>query len=197
MLQISNLCVSFGSQKVLKELSFQLKAGLTLLSGSNGSGKSTLLRVLAGLITPEKGTVVGSYGAGHASLFEPSLGLYDDLTLRENLIFFAAISFVQGARLEWGIKKFGLDEFVDRQVKQLSTGQRVRGALCRTCLIDADLYLFDEPFSGLDARGVAAFQQILGSLGDLGKMVLVVAHEARVLDSLPVRKMTMREGRVE
>ncbi|MGC9119539.1 MAG: ATP-binding cassette domain-containing protein, partial [Thermoproteus sp.] len=132
-----------------------------LVWGPNGSGKSTLIRIAAGLTPPSRGEVLARTRPGVAL---QSSFLHPDLTLEENLKFFAK---ALGCGLIEPAFSLGLGPYLGRRVSELSFGWRRRADLAAALLCEPGVLLLDEPLLGLDASGAAAVAEaVLGHGGD-------------------------------
>lgn len=176
MIQIQQLHLSFGEKAVLKDFSLSLpEQGITALSGPSGSGKTTLLRCIAGLHTPQSGSITGISPSDTAILFQENR-LLPWRTVQEHLTDVLPAH----RRSEW---KFLLDLIdltaeKDRYPSQLSGGMNRRLALARCLALDARLYLLDEPFTGID---LARIRLLMDYLRALPVPVLLSTHEPEVL----------------
>ena len=167
---------SFGHRVVLRDVSLSANRGEPLLLvGHNGAGKTTLLRVLAGLLKPTKGNV--TY-AGRCEMVAHSSMLYDALTARENLFFYARL-YNQPAqpRVDELLARLGLEPHADRRVDTFSRGMVQRLAIARTLLPDPDVVLLDEPTSGLDDAATRTVLDVLHELGSRGRTILIATHQ--------------------
>jgi ABC-2 type transport system ATP-binding protein len=146
----------YGRQRVVFIDKLTLQEGDRLMIyGANGSGKSTLLRLLAGISKAQKGSVWHAKSLEEDILgFVPqSLGLYPELSLRNNLVIRKELYGLQGGKLEedWYIREFGLAPFLDRRFGELSGGFQ-RLAVIAAALFSAPTWLLlDEPFAGVDS----------------------------------------------
>ena len=188
-IKVSNLVKFFGRFAALRGASYDFFAeNLYVVLGDNGAGKSTLLRVVAGLMQPSQGsvTVLGSDSLrkvaqrvgymGHAPL------LYDELSGIENLRYFAGLYGISDdAVCRNAMQMVGLDPELQRRVGQYSQGMRQRLSLARAVLHNPDVILLDEPFSNVDVRSAADMAAILGRLRDSGKTIVVITHQAAVM----------------
>jgi sulfate/thiosulfate transport system ATP-binding protein len=164
-IDVRNVSKSFGGVPVLKEVSVSIAAGsLTALLGPSGGGKSTLLRVIAGLETPDSGSVVISgVDATRLSPQRRNVGFvfqhyaaFKHMTVFRNVAFGLEIRKRPKAeirdRVDQLLRLVHLEQFHDRYPHQLSGGQRQRMALARALAVEPRVLLLDEPFGALDAQ---------------------------------------------
>jgi ABC-2 type transport system ATP-binding protein len=201
--EIKSLTVVRGGVTVLDDLTFAIPAGeVTGLLGPSGCGKTTLMRAIVGVqqITSGGVTVFGER-AGSASLrsrigyVTQAPSVYDDLTVAENLGFFASVLGVPAARVETCMALVDLGGFADRVVARLSGGQRSRVSLAVALLGEPQLIVLDEPTVGLDPVLRKDLWETFHRLADAGAAVFVSSHvmdEATRCDRL----LLMREGRL-
>src|SRR5437867_7757248 len=184
MLSIEGLRHVYGPVVALDNVSFMLAPGQTLaIFGPNGAGKTTLVKVLAGLIRPQRGTVRVDGGRRAIGWIGHESHLYDHLTVRENLLFWASLYGVPAAAREAraaGVaERLGLADRVERPVWSLSRGLAQRAAIARALIHDPRVLLLDEPFTGLDLAAAAELRALLGELrgggASGGGRVLVLA----------------------
>jgi ABC-2 type transport system ATP-binding protein len=201
--EVQDLQVVRGGNEILRDLTFHVAAGqVTGLLGPSGCGKTTLMRTLVGVQRISSGTVeVLGAPAGSASLRsqigyvtqQPSV--YDDLTIAENLRFFARILGVGDDRVEHCLQTVSLADRADSVVSRLSGGQRSRVSLAVALLDEPRLLVLDEPTVGLDPVLRVELWQTFHELADAGAAVLVSSHvmdEASRCDRL----LLMRDGRL-
>ncbi|MFP5285948.1 MAG: heme ABC exporter ATP-binding protein CcmA [Thermoanaerobaculia bacterium] len=181
VLRFEDLRRRFGRLSVLEGVSGEVAPGQALLvTGPNGSGKSTLLRCLAGLLSPEKGTIEyreedrvlePDERRRRVGYVAPDLALYSELTVAENLEFFARIRRTSPA---WGFEV--LDRLAlptDRMGGALSSGMRQRLRWAWALLHRPRLLLLDEPFQNLDAPGEQGTRELLREHLELGGLAVV------------------------
>jgi heme exporter protein A len=196
----------FGTRWVLRGVSLQVRAGEVVgLLGANGSGKSTLLRIFGTLLRPNAGAA-RVYGhdvvraadqvRGAVGYLAHTPGLYDDLTARENLQFAAAMLGAGHAPdVEAVLARVGLSHAGDERVRGFSAGMERRLAVARMLLAKPRLLLLDEPYSNLDAEGIAMMSGIITEAARRGGAALVVLHELAPAAGILGRTITLRDGR--
>jgi heme exporter protein A len=168
-LRFADVTRRFGRLSVLRGVSAEVGGGESLLvTGHNGSGKSTLLRCLAGLLAPDSGSIEYLEGGRPIPVDErrrrvgvvaPDLAFYSELTVAENLAFFARLRRVDPARGLAILERLGLPP--DRLAGALSSGMRQRLRWTFALLHRPRLLLLDEPFQNLDAAGEEATRALL------------------------------------
>jgi ABC-2 type transport system ATP-binding protein len=168
---VSGLGFRYGSRRVFEGLSFRLERGMvSAVLGANGSGKSTLLRVIAGLLRPSAGELVVNGRVGYAP---QEWGLYEELTVRENLEFFAR---AQGGRVAGVLERFGLESRTGQRSGELSHGWRQRLSLACAVAHAPHVLLLDEVTSGLDAAAREGMWRVIAEEAARGAAVLVSTH---------------------
>jgi ABC-2 type transport system ATP-binding protein len=202
-ISVRDLRVVRGGKAVLPGLSLEIAAGtVTGLLGPSGSGKSTLMRSIVGvqLVAGGEVTVLG-LPAGAPALrrrvgyVTQSASVYDDLTVHENLVYFARVLGVGRARVHEVIARVGLVAETSQQVRTLSGGQRARASLAAALLHEPEVLVLDEPTVGLDPLLRRELWAFFHDLADGGATLLVSSHvmdEADRCDAL----LLLREGRL-
>lgn len=202
VIDIRDLVVVRGGREVLPGLSLEVAAGVTGLLGPSGCGKSTMLRSVVGVQRIRSGTVqVLGLPAGDRRLRDrvgyvtQDVSVYDDLTVAENLRFFARVLGVRGDEVDEAIAAVDLTDRRDQVVGSLSGGQRSRASLAVALLGDPDVLVLDEPTVGLDPVLRRDLWRLFHRLADRGKAVLVSSHVMDEADRCD-RLLLMREGRI-
>ncbi len=194
-----------GSYPVLAGANFEVNHGeIVLLSGPNGAGKTSLLRVCAGLLPVERGEalVLGVNLANDRAAVRDRVGilghtngLYLDLTVRQNVEFWAHLIGASAEEVHSAIVHVGLDgRLADVRASQLSAGQRRRVALARLIIRRAELWLLDEPHAGLDARARDELDSTLRAAVSVGATVVVASHELERTERLATRRVIVDGG---
>lgn len=180
-----------GTRCLFDALSFEVRPGNALLvQGANGSGKTTLLRILCGLTRPESGRVLWSERAIDSEYWAQLAynghlpGLKADLTVAQNLDFFAAARGATHASWRDRAAQLGLSHCEDLEVRHLSAGQKRRTALVRLLISGAKVWILDEPFTNLDQQGREMIERALNEHVNAGGLAVIAAHHAlQVADS--------------
>ena len=177
---------------------------ILLLRGPNGAGKTTLLRLLAGLATLDggEGTVLGCDLRRDRRALRPQVGLlghdlmlYEDLTVVENLRFFAALSGASEAESRAALDRMQVaTRLADVALRRLSAGQRKRVATAALALRRPRLWLLDEPHAGLDTTGREAVNRLLRDAAGSGATVVLASHEAPAAAEVATRTVHLAGG---
>lgn len=197
MIHLEKISKSFGSKEVLKNISLDIKKGEILgLVGKNGAGKTTLISILAGLIDATSGEI---YYQG--SLIKNSnirIGylpdvpsFYDYLTVNE-YIYFLSQSQLPSNKLAQIIMSVGLDP--TDKIKSLSRGMRQRLGMAAVLVNEPDIILLDEPSSALDPEGRAELSNLLLSLRNAGKTILLSTHILTDMEKICDTVVFLRDG---
>ncbi|GHO43701.1 heme ABC exporter ATP-binding protein CcmA [Ktedonospora formicarum] len=206
--EIQDLKKSYGFKPILRGIDLQVRAGERVaLLGANGAGKTTLLRILACLAKPSAGSV-HLYGwncardvqevrrligfVGHQSY------LYEELTARENLEFFARMYSVPEGReraLTW-LNRVGLEKYARERVGTFSRGQLQRLSWARALLHQPDLLLLDEPDTGLDQQGLVLIDKLLDEHIERSGSAIFITHQLERAQALSDRIVLLARGRI-
>ncbi|MBO9522482.1 MAG: ABC transporter ATP-binding protein [Nocardioidaceae bacterium] len=200
---VADLGVVRGGVEVLRGLTFEVGPGeVTGLLGPSGCGKSTLMRAIVGVQRITRGSVTIFGEAAGARALRHRIGyvtqapsVYDDLTVAENLTFFAAVLGGPRTRIDDCLALVDLGAQRDRVVGRLSGGQRSRVSLAVALLGEPELVVLDEPTVGLDPVLRRDLWETFHRLAEAGAAVFVSSHvmdEATRCDRL----LLMREGRI-
>ena len=190
LLEADNLTLLKGSTLLLRRYHLHIAAGdIIHLTGENGSGKTTLLQALAGLFTPQHGTIhrhTPLLYLGHRP------GIKGTLTARENLRYAARLYHGMSGtgletRLDAALTAVALNRHDNRQSRQLSAGQQRRCQLARLWLETPPLWLLDEPLTALDAATTATLLHHLEQHRRRGGAAIITSHQPLDLPVLDVR----------
>jgi ABC-2 type transport system ATP-binding protein len=200
---VHDLLVRRGGVDVLHRISLDVPAGtVTGLLGPSGCGKSTLMRAIVGVQVVASGTVtVLGEPAGSRSLrarvgyVTQAPSVYGDLSVRENLRYFAAVLGTAPARVDAVIETVGMSAFAGRVVGSLSGGQRARVSLATALLNEPPLLVLDEPTVGLDPLLRRDLWETFAGLAEAGTTLLVSSHVMDEADRCN-HLLLMREGHI-
>ena len=209
-LQIDNLRVKYGKLEAVKGISFSIpKGALFGFIGPNGAGKSSTIKVLATLLKPSGGSAsIGGIDVAknpakirrNIGYVPDFFGVYEDLTVREYLHFFAAAYRIERAKREGliadALALTDLTGKIDAPVDGLSRGMKQRLSLARVLLHDPELLLLDEPASGLDPRARIEMRELLKELQRLGKTIIISSHILHELAQLCTRIGIIEQGKM-
>jgi heme exporter protein A len=198
----------YGNRPVLLDIDLELPWGEVLsLFGPNGAGKTTLVRLLAGLARPTDGSIriAGLNPEPRGIDVRRLLGvvthqtfLYDELTARENLRFYARMYGLDNAdeRIEEVSATLGSTSYLDARVRTLSNGMQKRVSLARAVLHRPRLLIFDEPEAGLDQEALELLQALLEAHRAEGGSAVVTTHNVERGLSIADRVIILANGRI-
>lgn len=215
MIQVHELSKRFpivggGEVLAVDRVSFRVQQGEVYgWLGPNGAGKTTTLRMILGLLRPTSGyaSVAGFRSSDNpdevkrrVGLVSASAGVYQWLSVREMLLFFADLYAVppEKARSELArlAQLLGLKPILDQRCVTLSTGQRQRVNLARALIHDPPVMLLDEPTLGLDVVGSQMIMEYVGHLRDAGKAVVMSTHRLDEAERVCQRFGLVHQGRI-
>lgn len=192
-IQCEGLSVHFGDRSALESIDLALSPGeIVALVGPNGAGKSTLMRVLAGILPPSHGRVLidGSecHGPSACVIYVPQRSAVDwtfpiDVTgvvllaRRKSRSRFLPFGDADRHAAVKALRNVGMEEFASVQISRLSGGQQQRVFLARALIQNGDVYLLDEPFTGVDVPTQEIVVDVLHDLASRGKTIVYATHD--------------------
>ncbi|ANQ53999.1 ABC transporter [Thermosipho affectus] len=196
MIKLENVGKRYGKSWVLENITFHTEEGNVIgIIGKNGSGKTTLLKIISGILKPTVGNV---YLKSKLISYIPEKPiLIPELSLKENLNYFAKMRNVESKRIEDEIKFFRLEKHVLKKPSELSKGLRQRLSMAISLLIDPDIILLDEPTSGLDAESKKIISNRIKKLKLNKKTVLYITHEDEEVESICDKVLILEEGEIK
>ena len=189
-IEIKNLTVAYGENIALENLNLDIEAGsLMALVGPNGAGKSTLIKTILKFLkqitgeikingktlayVPQRNSVDWDFPTTLFDVVE--MGCYGRVGL------FKRVSKEEKQKVLKAIEQVGMLDFKDRQISELSGGQQQRAFIARALVQEADIYLMDEPFQGVDSTTEKSIVDILKKLKSEGKTLIVVHHDLQTV----------------
>ena len=202
---VAGLIKTYGTLRAVDGLSFTVEPDtITGFLGPNGAGKTTTLRMLLGLITPDAGTATIS-GHPYRALSVPNnqvgavleaSGFHPARSGRNHLRIYGTVNGYPPERTDQVLDLVGLADAGRRPVRGYSLGMRQRLALATALLGDPRVLILDEPANGLDPEGIAWLRQLLRSLVDEGRTVLVSSHVLSEVQQLVDQVVILHHGRL-
>lgn len=208
VLDVLNLCKSYGNHLVLDDISFSIRENeIVGFIGPNGAGKSTLMKCLCGLIHMGSGNVTI---CGHdiqsqrekalshqASLIE-SPGLFFNMTGYENLEIFASLKNVLKDKLQQMADYTRIGDYLKKPVSSYSLGMKQRLALSIALLSSPQFLMLDEPMNGLDPSGVFELRKELRKMVDeYGMSLLISSHQLNEIEKIADRIIYIENGKIK
>jgi ABC-2 type transport system ATP-binding protein len=210
LIRVEGLCFEYSGLRALDDVSFEIaKGSITALVGPNGAGKTTLLRCIAALDEPVAGTihiddtdVLRNPRATHRKLgyLSDFFGLYEELTVRQCLSFYAAAHGIDEtnipAAIERAAERLGILDRMGNRAKELSRGLRQRLAIAQAIVHEPKLLLLDEPASGLDPEARHSLAELFLQLQAQGMTLIVSSHILTELEAYSTDMLILRKGRI-
>lgn len=195
ILQVDHISKSFGTHKVLDNVTFSVDKGeVVALLGANGAGKTTLLRIITTLLKPDGGEV---FFCGHQLVsndlqaigyLPEERGLYRRMRVGEQALYFAQLKGMSRSEAEESLREWfvrlGMTEWWQRPAGKLSKGMQQRLQFVVTVAHNPKLVILDEPFSGLDISGAAMLKAEILRLKEQGTAILLSTHNLQAAGEL-------------
>lgn len=210
MINVEALTKSFKNVQALDSLSFQARDGeITGLLGPNGAGKTTCLRIIYGLLHADTGKAeIEGVDANrnpidarrNLGIFPDKFGLYERLTVREQVAYFAGLHGLKGEQqknaVEQVINKLDIAELANRRSAGFSQGQRMKVALAQALVHSPKHLILDEPSRGLDVMSTRILRDVLREQRAQGTCILFSSHVMQEVAALCDRVVVMANGKV-
>ena len=209
MIQVKNLTKTFKNHKAVDSITFSVAKGeIVGLLGENGAGKTTTLRMLATILKPTAGTasingydvitqgkeVRGEIGI----LFGGEVGLYDRLTARENIKYFANLNGMDSKdannNIEYLAQMLDMTKYLEKRVGKFSRGMKQKVAIARSIVHNPSVMLFDEPTMGLDVSSSRVVQDFILKCKRDGKAIILSSHTMSEVKKLCDRVVVIHKG---
>lgn len=209
-LKITNLRKQFDDFFAVRHISFEIESGeIVAFVGPNGAGKTTTLRILATLSQPSFGNVFlegrsivefPEFARQHIGFVPDSLPLENDISVHEYLDFFARAYKIKGKERKVLLEELeeftNLTDIKDKLLPDLSKGMKQRVTLARALINDPDFLLLDEPAAGLDPRARIELRELLKTLANRGKGILISSHILSELSEICSNAVFIEQGKL-
>jgi len=210
MIILDNISKSFNAAHAVRSISLTVNTGEIFgIVGPNGAGKTTTIRMMTGLLTPDEGKImIGEYDIVNESIKAKSiLGyvpdkafLYEKLTARGFLIFISAIYSIPKSeavsRTDEMLELFGIKDVEDELIESFSQGMRQRLLFASALIHNPEVFLIDEPFTGLDPFGVRMLKGVIKDLSLKGVTIFLATHSLHIAEELCHRVGFMNKGSI-
>jgi ABC-2 type transport system ATP-binding protein len=203
-LEIQNMALSYGNQKILNGIDFVITEGkITTLIGPNGAGKSSAFRVLAGLVAPESGKIsldgkplkYFNILRNHCGYLLETADFYPYLSGKKNLDLFIKLTNSEADALDL-LEKVGLRQAANKKVQHYSRGMKQRLGLAQVLIDNPSFLILDEPFNGLDPEVKEQILQLLVDLKNQGKGILVSTHLLEDIEGIADDFILLNQGKI-
>lgn len=205
-MKVTGLEKSYGKEKVLRDISFNINKGeITVLAGPNGAGKTTTIKCILSLLKKDKGDVfifdksIKEKSVREKLAYIPeNPDIYPYLTVWEHLKFIALAYRLKDweKKAEEILKLFNILDKKKEIGKNLSKGMKQKISIGMALLHEPEIFLIDEPFVGLDPKGIKDFKDCLTFLRDSGKTILISTHILSSIEEISNRLVIMKKGRI-
>jgi len=195
VIEIRDISKSFGKTKAVQDVSFDVEAGRIFgLLGPNGAGKTTTIRMINHILVPDKGsiTINGQPASPETQkligYMPEERGLYKKMKVGEQLLYLTQLKGMESRAakkaIEYWLNRFDAADWFKKEVGELSKGMSQKIQFIATIAHDPDIYIFDEPFSGLDPINSETLKEIIIELKNKGKTILFSTHRMEQVEQM-------------
>ena len=206
MLKVTNVTKYYGDFKAVDNISFEVKEGEIFgLLGVNGAGKTTTFRMITGLLDISQGKItldgkkIDYNITDKIGFLTEERSLLTKLSVREQFMFFGALKGMTDEEIEKRmdelLKEFGIEEYRERKIKELSKGNQQKIQFITAILHNPKLLILDEPFSGLDPINVELFKKTILKLAKNGSMIIFSSHRMEHVELFCEKLMILLNGK--
>jgi ABC-2 type transport system ATP-binding protein len=206
VLQVQDIFFGYKKKEVLRGISFNIiRSSIVAIVGNSGSGKSTLLKLISGINVYDKGKVLinGSklFFEKHNIGYVPQeISLIDDLTVKENIDFFAQLSGINKSdakkNIDFLMDSLNVKDFLDSYIGELSGGQKVRANILCSLIHNPDLIIMDEPFVGLDYYNRKLLWHFISFMNKKKKTIVLTTHMLTEIEDYVDKVIVLKSGKV-
>lgn len=195
VVQVEEITKTFGKTKAVNNVSFNIEKGRIFgLLGPNGAGKTTTLRMMNHILTPDSGFItINGQAAGPETqkmigYLPEERGLYKKMKVEEQLIYLTQLKGMShsGAKsaIHYWLERFNASDWKKKEIGELSKGMSQKIQFIATIAHNPDIYIFDEPFSGLDPINSETLKEIIIELKEQGKTILFSTHRMEQVEQM-------------
>ena len=206
MLKVENVVKYYGDFLAVDNLSFEVKKGEIFgLLGINGAGKTTTFRMIMGLLEPSSGIItldgkkIDYSITDEIGFLTEERSLLTKLTVREQAIYYGILKGMKESdiieRLNYLLKKFEIEEYIDKKIKELSKGNQQKVQFITAILNKPKLLILDEPFSGLDPFNVELFKNEIIEMSKSGSMIIFSSHRMEHVELFCKKLLVLVNGK--
>lgn len=204
-LLVQHVSKSFGSKKVVDDLSFSMEEpGVFGLIGTNGAGKTTTIRMILGMVDSDEGEITWNgkpvrRDTVRFGYMPEERGIYPKVRVLEQLLYFAQLRGMSrrdaaDAADRW-LERLGMTEYRQMPAEKLSKGNQQKIQLIATLIHNPELLFLDEPFSGLDPINADVFKNVIGGLIAEGKTIIMSSHQMATVEEYCRELVILKQGR--
>ena len=206
MLKLENITKYYGDFLAVDNLSFEVKEGEIFgLLGVNGAGKTTTFRMIMGLLDPSSGSVtlngkkIDYSVTDNIGFLTEERSLLTKMTVKEQCLFYGALKGMDEekilSRLKELLDKFGIPEYYDKKIKELSKGNQQKIQFITAIINEPKLLILDEPFSGLDPFNVELFKNAITEMASKGSMIIFSSHRMEHVELFCKKLVVLMNGK--
>ena len=206
MLKLENITKYYGDFLAVDNLSFEVKEGEIFgLLGVNGAGKTTTFRMIMGLLEPSSGSVslngkkIDYSVTDTIGFLTEERSLLTKMTVKEQCLFYGTLKGMDEeqilSRLKELLEKFGISEYYDKKIKELSKGNQQKIQFITAIINNPKLLILDEPFSGLDPFNVELFKKEIVDMASKGSMIIFSSHRMEHVELFCKKLVVLMNGK--
>lgn len=206
MLKVDKITKYYDDFKAVDNLSFTVKPGEIFgLLGVNGAGKTTTFRMIMGLLEPTSGNVtlagkkIDYSVTDQIGFLTEERSLLTKMTVREQCLFYGTLKGMSDgdilSRLDTLLERFGISEYKDKKIKELSKGNQQKIQFITALINDPKLLILDEPFSGLDPINIELFKEMILEMANKGSMIIFSSHQMNHVELFCKKIVVMLRGK--
>ena len=206
MLKVDNIVKYYGKNCAVNDLSFEVKDGEIFgLLGENGAGKTTTFRIIMGLLNSDEGTVllngkrIDYSVTNKIGYLTEERSLLTKLTVKEQIVFYGILKGMTEEevlkKLDFLLKEFGIEEYKNRKIKELSKGNQQKIQFIAAVINDPILLILDEPFTGLDPINVEMFKKYIRKLQRNGCSIIFSSHQMEHIEEFCEKLIILVKGK--